>query len=214
MKINHGDHHLPLHWLCILHCIILIHGHEHNALGSKKVGVVFLPCEVGPFSSVLSVLVTHVIKFGLNPLIYPPGSLLTLNVQDVIFIWASDRDIINPLRRGARTISRSICRMWGNSWWCQAAVILILGAMCELVSREERERLLMSCFLCDKWRDITINVISIVTIITVSFRAAIIRLFVGWIFWSSVVASDVTTLPFCLLPYFFRFFYIFKKFKF
>jgi hypothetical protein len=47
---------------------------------------VFLPCEVGPFSSALSVLVTHVIKFGLNSLINPLGSLLTLNVWDVIFI--------------------------------------------------------------------------------------------------------------------------------
>jgi hypothetical protein len=63
MKINHGDHHLPLHWLCILHCIILIRGHEHNTLGSKKVNLVFLPCEVVPFNSDLSVLVTHVIKF-------------------------------------------------------------------------------------------------------------------------------------------------------
>jgi hypothetical protein len=78
-------------------------------LGSKKVSiVVFLPCEVSPFSSVLPVLITHVIKFGLNLLINPPGSLLTLNVWDVIFIWASDRDIINPVRRGARTITRSI----------------------------------------------------------------------------------------------------------
>jgi hypothetical protein len=99
MKINHGDHHLPLHWLHILHCIILVHGYEHNTLGSKKVGLVFLPCEVGPFSSALPVLVIHVIKFGLNPLINPPSSLLTLNVWDVIFIWASDRDIINPVRR-------------------------------------------------------------------------------------------------------------------
>jgi hypothetical protein len=72
---------------------------------------VFLSCEVGPFSSALSVLVTHDIKFGLNPLINPSGSLLILNVWDVIFIWASDRDIINPVRRGARTINRSICRM-------------------------------------------------------------------------------------------------------
>jgi hypothetical protein len=70
-----------------------------------------LPCEVGPFSSALPILVTHVIKFGLNPLINSSGSLLTLNVWDVIFIWASDRDIINPLRRGVRTINRSIRRM-------------------------------------------------------------------------------------------------------
>jgi hypothetical protein len=111
MKINHDDHHIPLHWLRILHCIILVCGHEHNTLGSKKVDLMFLPREVGPFSSALSVLVTHVIKFGLNPLINPPGSLLTLNVWDVIFIWASDRDIINPMRTGARTINRSIGRM-------------------------------------------------------------------------------------------------------
>jgi hypothetical protein len=72
---------------------------------------VFLPCEVGPFSNVLPVLITHVTKFRLNPLINPPGSLLTLNVWDVIFIWASDRDIINLVRRGARTINWSIRRM-------------------------------------------------------------------------------------------------------
>jgi hypothetical protein len=59
---------------------------------------VFLPCEVGPFSNVLSVLITHVTKFRLNLLINPPGSLLTLNVWDVIFIWASDRDIINLVK--------------------------------------------------------------------------------------------------------------------
>jgi hypothetical protein len=150
MKINHGDHHLPLHWLCILHCIILIRGHGHNTLVSKKVGLVFLPCEVGPFSSVLPALLTHIIKFGLNPLINSPGSLLTLNVWDVIFIWASDRDIINLVRRGGRTINRCIRRMRENYWRCRAAVILILGAMCELVSREGRPRLLMSCFLCGK----------------------------------------------------------------
>jgi hypothetical protein len=83
----------------------------HNTLGSKKVGLVFLPCEVGPFSSALPVLVIHVIKFGLNLLINPPGSLLTLNVWDVIFILASDRDIINSVRRGARTINQSIPQM-------------------------------------------------------------------------------------------------------
>jgi hypothetical protein len=99
MKINHGDHHLPLHWLHILHCIIFIRGHEHNTLGSKKVGLVFLPCEVSPFSNVLSVLITHVIKFGLNPLINSPGSLLTLNVCDVIFIWANnmEREVAHEL---------------------------------------------------------------------------------------------------------------------
>jgi hypothetical protein len=79
-------------------------------LGSKKVGLVFLPCEVGLFSSALPVLVIYVIKFGLNPHINSPGSLLTLNVWDVIFIWASDKDIINLERRGARTINRSIHR--------------------------------------------------------------------------------------------------------
>jgi hypothetical protein len=80
MKINHSDHHLPLHCLHILYCIILTRGHEHNNLGSKKVGLVFLPCEVSPFSSGLSVLITHVIKFGFNPLVNQPGSMLTLNV--------------------------------------------------------------------------------------------------------------------------------------
>jgi hypothetical protein len=80
MKINHGDHHLPLHWLHILHCIILVREHEHNTLGLKKVDLVFMPCEVGPFSSALSVMVIHAIKFRLNPLINSLGSLLTLNV--------------------------------------------------------------------------------------------------------------------------------------
>jgi hypothetical protein len=93
-----------------MHCIILVRGHEHNTLVLKKVDLIFLPCEVGLFNSVLSVLITYVIKFGLNPLINPPGSLLTLNVWGMIFIWASDMDIINPLRRGARTINRSIRR--------------------------------------------------------------------------------------------------------
>jgi hypothetical protein len=111
MKINHVDHHLSLYWLHILHYIILICGHEYNTLDLKKVGLMFLPYEVDLFSSALPVLVTHVIKFVLNPLINPPGSLLTLNVWDVIFIWVSDRDIINPLRRGARTINRSIRHM-------------------------------------------------------------------------------------------------------
>jgi hypothetical protein len=55
---------------------------------------VFLPCEVSQFGSVLPVLIIHVIKFRLNRLINSPGSLLTLNVWNVIFIWASDRGII------------------------------------------------------------------------------------------------------------------------
>jgi hypothetical protein len=42
--------------------------------------LVFLPCEAGPFSSALPVLITHVIKLQLNPLINPPGRQLTLNV--------------------------------------------------------------------------------------------------------------------------------------
>jgi hypothetical protein len=94
--------------MLILHCIILLREHEHNILGSKKVCLVFLPCEVGPFINVLPVLVTHVIKLWINRLINPPSRLLTLTVWDVICIWARDRDIINPLRRGARTINRSI----------------------------------------------------------------------------------------------------------
>jgi hypothetical protein len=55
--------------LRMLHCIILLHGHEHNTLGSKKVCLVFLPCEVGPFGSASPVLVTHGIKLRINPLI-------------------------------------------------------------------------------------------------------------------------------------------------
>jgi hypothetical protein len=59
----------------------------------------FLLCEVGPFSSALPVLVTHVIQLRINPLINPPGRLLTVNVWDVICIWARYGEIINPLRR-------------------------------------------------------------------------------------------------------------------
>jgi hypothetical protein len=59
----------------------------------------FLPCEVGPFSSDLPVLVTHVIQLRINPLINPPGRLLTVNVWDMICIWARYGEIINPLRR-------------------------------------------------------------------------------------------------------------------
>jgi hypothetical protein len=112
--------------------------------------LVFLPCEAGPFSSALPVLITHVIKLQLNPLINPPGRQLTLNVWDVICIWARDRDIINPLRRGDKTISGSIGHTWGNSWRCQVVMVLILGVVCELVSREGIERLFIDS-LCGKW---------------------------------------------------------------
>jgi hypothetical protein len=89
----------PLHWLRMLHYIILIRRHEHNTLGSNKMCLMFLPCEVGPFSSALSVLVTHVIQLRINPLVNPSGRLLTLNVRDVICIWARYGEIISSLRR-------------------------------------------------------------------------------------------------------------------
>jgi hypothetical protein len=67
---------------------------------------VFLSCEVGLFSKVS---LTHVIKLRIfDPLINPPSRLLTVNVCDAICIWARYRDTINPLRRGDRTIIRSI----------------------------------------------------------------------------------------------------------
>jgi hypothetical protein len=134
----------------MLHCIMLPHGHEHNTLGSKKVCHVFLPWEIDPFSSASSVLVTHVIKLRINPLINPPGRLLTVNVWDVICIWAKDRGIINPLRRGVITINQSIGLTCRNSWRCQGAVVCILGVVCELVSREGRERSLITSSLCSK----------------------------------------------------------------
>jgi hypothetical protein len=75
--------------------------HEHNTLGLKKMCLIFLSCEVGTFSSALPVLVTHVIQLRINPLINPPDRLLTVNIWDVICIWAWARygEIINPLRR-------------------------------------------------------------------------------------------------------------------
>jgi hypothetical protein len=88
-----------LHWLCILHCIILLRRHEHNTLGSKKMCLMFLPCEVGSFSSALQVLVTHIIQLRINPLVNPSGRLLTVNVWDVICIWARYGEIISALRR-------------------------------------------------------------------------------------------------------------------
>jgi hypothetical protein len=87
---------------------MLICEHEHNNLGSKKVCLVFVPYEVGPFSNALSVLITHVIKLWINPLINPPGRLLIVNVGDVMCIWVRDKDIINPLRREDRTIKQNI----------------------------------------------------------------------------------------------------------
>jgi hypothetical protein len=55
-------------------------GHENNTLGLKKMCLIFLLCEVGPFNSVSPVLVTHIIQLRINPLINPPGRLLTVNV--------------------------------------------------------------------------------------------------------------------------------------
>jgi hypothetical protein len=154
MKINYDDHHLPLYWLCIMYCIILVRRYEHNTLASKKVDLIFLPCEACSFCSASPVLITHVIKFWINSLINPPGRRLTLNVCDVICIWVRDRDIINPIRRGARTINRNICRTWGNSWRCWGVVVSILGTVCELVSREVRERLFMAS-VCGQWGSTT-----------------------------------------------------------
>jgi hypothetical protein len=94
------------------------------------------------------------------------------------------------MRRGARTINRSIRRMWENSWRFWAAVILILGAIYELVSREGREKLLMSCFLCGKWCTTT----SVISIVPSSL--SVLELLS---LYSSVVPSDVTILPFYLL---------------
>jgi hypothetical protein len=136
--------------LRILHCIILLRGHQHNTLGLKKVCLVFLPCEVGPFSSASAVLITHVIKLQINPLINPLGRLLTVNVWDVICIWARYRDIINPLRRGARNINWSISLTCQNSWRCRGAVVCILDAVCKLVSCEGRERSLITSSFCGK----------------------------------------------------------------
>jgi hypothetical protein len=170
----------PLHWLHMLHCIILLHRHEHNTLGSKKMCLMFLPCEIGPFINALPVLVAHVIQLRINPLVNPPGRLLTVNVWDVICIWVRYGEIINPLRRWARTIHRSISCTYWNSWQCRDVVVFILGAVCELVDREGREKSLMTFSLCGKWGGTTTSVISIVTIVTRSSWAAIIRFFVGW----------------------------------
>jgi hypothetical protein len=182
----------------MLHCIILLHGHEHNTLGLKKMFLMFLSYEVGPFSSVSSVLVTHVIQLWINPLINPPGRLMTMNVWDMICIWARYGDIINPLRRWARTINQSISLTYWNYWRCRHVVVFILGAMCELVRREGRERSLMTSSLCGKWGGTTTSVISIVTIITRSSWAAIIRFLISWaiFIFCSCIRSN---LPFSLL---------------
>jgi hypothetical protein len=120
-----------------------------NTLGSKNVCLVFLLCEVGLFSIVSTVLVTHVIKLWINQLINPPSRLLIVNVWDVICIWVRDIYIINPLRRWTRTINRSISLTCWNSWRCRSAIVYILGVVCELVSREGRERSLITSSLCD-----------------------------------------------------------------
>jgi hypothetical protein len=64
----------------MLYYIILIYRHEHNILGSKKMCLMFVLCEVDPFSSTLPVLVTHVIQLRINPIVNPMGRLLTVNV--------------------------------------------------------------------------------------------------------------------------------------
>jgi hypothetical protein len=70
----------PLHWLRMLHYIILSRRHEHNTLGSKKMYLMFLLCEIGPLSSALPVLVTHVIQLRINSFVNPPDRCLTVNV--------------------------------------------------------------------------------------------------------------------------------------
>jgi hypothetical protein len=187
----------------MLHCIILLHGHEHNTLGSKKMWLVFLPCEVGTLSSTSPVLVTHVIKLWINPLINQSGRLLAVNVCDVICIQVKDRDIINPLRREARTINQRIGLTCRNSWRCRGAVVWILGAVCKLVSRERRERSRITSSLCGKWGGTITSVIFIVIIITRSSGAVVIRLLVCWaifIFCSSI-RSDWLALQYFALPF-------------
>jgi hypothetical protein len=98
----------PLHWLRMLYCIILLHRDDHNTLGSKKMCLMFLPCEVGLFSSALPVLVAHVIQLRINPLVNPPGRLLTVNVWDVICIWARYGEIISPLRNEPELSTRAL----------------------------------------------------------------------------------------------------------
>jgi hypothetical protein len=142
---------IPWVRLRMLHCIIILHQHEHNTLGSKKMRLMFLPCEVGLFSSALSVLVTHVIQLRINPLVNPSGRVLTGNVWDVICIWIRYGEIINLLRRWVRTIHQSYSLTYWNSWRCRDAVVFILGVVCELVEHEGRERSLMTSSLCGKW---------------------------------------------------------------
>jgi hypothetical protein len=154
-----------LYCLHMLYYIILFRWHNHNTLGSKKMCLMFMPCEVYPFSNTLTVLITHVIQLRINPLVNPSDRLLTVNIWDVICIWVRYGEIINPLRRWGRTIHRSISLTNWNSWWCWDIVVIILGAVCELFDREGRERSLMTS-LCGKWDDTTTSVISVVTIIT------------------------------------------------
>jgi hypothetical protein len=126
-----------------------------------------------------------------------------LNVWDVICIWVRYGEIINPLRGWVRIIQRSISLTYWNSWRYQNFVIFILGIVCELVGCKGRERSLMTSSLCGKWCGTTISVISVVTIITRSFWAVIIRLLVSWsiFIFCSCIRSDWPSLQSCALPF-------------
>jgi hypothetical protein len=187
----------------MLHCIILLYRYEHNTLGSKKMCLMFLPCEISLFTSTLSVLVTHVIQLWINPFVNPLGRLLTVNIWDVICIWARYGEIISLLRRWVRTIHRSISLTYWNFWWCRDDVVFILGAVYELVGREGRERSLMTSSLCGKWGGTTTSVNSIVTIISRSSWAAIIRFLVDCaiFIFCSCIRSDWHSLQSCALTF-------------
>jgi hypothetical protein len=162
----------------------------------------FLSCEVDPFSSASPVLITRVIQLRINPLINPPGRLLTVNAWDVICIWVRYGDIIKPLKRWVRTINESISLTYWNSWRCQDVVVFILGAVCELVSREGKKRSLITS-LCGMWGGTTTSDISVVTIITRSSWSVIIRLLVGWaiFIFCSCIRCDWLVIQSFALPF-------------
>jgi hypothetical protein len=95
-----------------------VHAALHNTLGLKKMCLMFLPCEVGLFSSALPVLVTYIIQLRIKPLINPR--------EDVICIWARYGETINPqedepeLSTGALAsltgILGDVGTPWSSSW--------------------------------------------------------------------------------------------------
>jgi NADH:ubiquinone oxidoreductase subunit K len=50
----------------MLLCMILFHIYEYNTLGSKKICLMFLSCEIDLFNNALSIQVTYIIHLQIN----------------------------------------------------------------------------------------------------------------------------------------------------